>query len=98
MEFKGTKGDLLLKECYYSLPVLKIENAKREVFAIVPMKDNFMNRFGEEMYNAKLICKAPEMLELLSEIFTSIEYDEISEQTDYYKEKIQKLINEATNI
>lgn len=94
MEFKGTKGKLIIKECYYSNPILSIENDNKEVFATVPMRDSSMHRFEYEMYNALLISKASEMLEMLIEIKDQME----DGRTYITKDDISNLIKSATEL
>jgi hypothetical protein len=88
MEFKGTKGKWsFVAGNPNQLTVVKIGDAHEFELEI-----NGKNRIEEEVANALLISKAPEMLEMLKMLAN--DYD-----TPYYTvEKINKLISEATEL
>lgn len=102
MEFKGTKGKFSVKTCYYSKPIIKIENENREVFAVVPFRDNYVHLHSYEMSNALLISKAPEMLEMLVKIKSFIDDNKdknyMIELLNREVSDLEQLIKQATEL
>ncbi len=92
MEFKGTKGK------WYRVKVEKTDYMSERNEVCYGDDGECVAEFIENDYDALLISKAPEMLELLSEILISITVGEISETTQYYKNKLEQLIKEATEL
>lgn len=97
MEFKGTKGKWIIK---YSDRDNSYDVVTKESFIA-----STLNASNESKINALLISKAPEMLEMLKEIFKLINNNYDSEP-ELMKElgfddklfvKIEQLINSATN-
>jgi len=86
MEFKGTKGDWKLKGNEIHCNNLLVGYATNSFFR------NSIND-TEAKYNAQLISKAKEMLEMLQNVL-----DNVSEEYSKLKEDIEKLIEEATKI
>lgn len=88
MEFKGTKGNWKVDE-YNNVSV-----GYNEIAFLNSSTPNLESRA-----NAKLISKAPEMLEMLKILIQDIEEEgNYSRQTGYDLEEAKNLINEATNV
>lgn len=51
--------------------------------------------YEEAKANAKLISKAPEMLEKLTEIITALEHKTFKVHENYFKQTIEQLIKES---
>jgi hypothetical protein len=85
-EFKGTKG----KWSYIAgdinkLTVIKIGNAHE-----IELEINVKNRINEEIANALLISKAPEMLDMLKDIKDYLGSDK--------RQEVEQLIKQATEL
>lgn len=101
MEFKGTKtkwnkirtmGNKQDKDCFYK--IIKDENNR----TIAEAKGINYGISNEEcIYNALLISKAPEMLEVLKQISNKIEEGKAL-QLNLWDNKIKILIEQATKI
>jgi hypothetical protein len=89
MEFKGTKGKWLVKE----------HNAFSGEYYL-RTKDNDVE-VEEDKYNALLISKAPEMLEMLNDLHGRIDFSWEawgSNEGIELSNKIKQLIKEATEL
>lgn len=95
--FKGEKGKLKVKICYYSKPLIKIENESREVFAEIPFIDNYVHLYGYEMANAQLISCAPELLDFISRISGEMLRNDFVLDEKWY-DQAQQIIEKATTI
>lgn len=108
MEFKGTKGEwfvgqVVLQDGVDSLVVSPVNQVKydkgyRLICDISPME----NHDDEDIANAQLISKAPEMLDMLKELISH--YEDIIKQ-DFSPfalrsdiDKAREIIKEATNV
>ncbi len=91
MEFKGTKGKWFITE--NGLSVSSIANKKHIHDGTICRFHTGVYDYENYKYNALLISKAPEMLEMLNEVLTS-EYV----KGRVLKELIKKLIKEATGL
>ena len=97
MEFKGTKGK-------WSFEYDNSDNSPTEWYDILSEKGlvlsrNYNNRdFQEEEMraNALLISKAPEMLEIISELLKELEFHGYRHSTTIYN--ANELIKEATTL
>lgn len=88
MEFKGTKGKWVLLTGYKSCGV-SIGNRSTMVFS---------NDCEEDLANALLISKAPEMLDMLNKINITISiHGKIDSETELHYQ-VQQLIKETTEI
>jgi hypothetical protein len=88
MEFKGTKEKWeLLKDNYFC----EIQT-KKPLKSICAINSNL----EEYLYNALLISKAPEMLDMLNELLKELEFHGFNNSTAIYKAK--QLIKEATEL
>lgn len=86
MEFKGTKGNWEVITCDYDLnKSVFLENTEQEICTISSKAHN-------QMYDALLISKAPEMLVMLKDIF---ENEYVNGYTYY---KLEQLIKQATEL
>lgn len=94
-EFKGTSGTWsVLGEKYFTIES-KVQHERHIVPIVTIATVNSSFRPTEEAKaNAKLISKAPEMLELLKALLTIYHTNDV--MTSYDFEKIEKLIKEAT--
>jgi threonine synthase len=92
MEFKGTKGKWYLQE--FTDAYTNIIRVKTETSDAIYLGSSSQNPNPEYRYNALLISKAPEMLEMLKELKDRLEYynDTVSVN------EIEQLIKEATEL
>ncbi len=90
-EFKGTKGKWFVRKYDFSTNVLTTEmNALgNESICFLNSKSDF-----NDEANALLISKAPEMLEMLKDILSSMR----GENFNISENEIEQLIKEATNV
>jgi hypothetical protein len=94
MEFKGTKGKWsFVAGNPNQLTVVKIGNAHEFELEI-----NGKNRIKEEIANALLISKAPEMLEMLNEAVNVLRDGMRTNSKKELADKIEQLIKEATEL
>lgn len=100
MEFKGTKGKWDVGEIdptrvWSDDPKTCIAWSTNEA----QNRDFYIDKGLEEMkYNAKLISKAPEMLEMLKELLIDVEEINIPSSMNDTVSRLKKLIEEATKI
>ena len=100
MEFKGTKG----KWRKFQLPNgnMKITCDDWREFAEIEFKhwQNTEERRKQCLYNALLISKAPEMLELINEFYLMCIQKTFptEHELEYMAEKAEKLIKESTEL
>lgn len=93
MEFKGTKGDWIV-QCIdlYDYKSLSIgSQSENTVIALCYIPNKEIEQ--EQKANAKLISKAPEMLEMLKDVLTTAQSGNMVEAY-----KIEELINSATEL
>lgn len=106
MKFKGTSGKWDLFQDYdhaYSQKVLNISNWTDGCMATIWTGKDRDEEIPEEIKsNALLISKAPEMLEMLKDVFELLNpvTDEQGVKESYYQlmPKIEQLIKEATEL
>ena len=100
MDFKGTRG----KWRKFQLPNgnMKITCDDWREFAEIEFKhwQNTEERRKQCLYNALLISKAPEMLELINEFYLMCIQKTFptEHELEYMAEKAEKLIKEATEL
>jgi len=83
-EFKGTKG---------KWEVTTSGEYSGEYYLTA---DKFAPTFGEDIANAQLISKAPELLDTVNELLELLSFHGYNNSTEIYKAK--ELIKEATEI
>ena len=95
MGFKGTKGEWRK----FQLPNgnMKITSDSWREFAEIEFNhyQNTEERRRECLYNALLISKAPDMLEMLIELYNHLEGEN---HKDIYVEKLETIIKQATEL
>ena len=95
MEFKGTKGKWKFERHTHPLAGYLILNDNDCQLAIAD--NDYIKNINQCKYNALLISKAPEMLEMLKNILWAVENSNI--EADVISiEELEKLIKEATEL
>ena len=88
MEFKGTKGKWEKVTANWDLDqCVFIEDTEKKICDIKSLSHN-------AIYDALLISKAPEMLEMLNRIVYNLE----NEECPFDEDEIKQLIKEATEL
>ena len=98
MEFKGTKGKWsigVVPEYNDTLKSAMIEIQTNSVW-VCKIQNNGIIQLEEGNYNALLISKAPEMLEMLKIML--VEFKATDVRTGAIKEDLQQLIKQATEL
>jgi len=108
MEFKGTKGEWGIKTNDYYIDVSNVSEEEKKVFtcSIHLTKERSFLKFEadslceENLANALIISKAPEMLELLQKISLSLQmFDPPTKEIALvWSEEIDTLIKSATEL
>jgi len=95
MEFKGTKGKWKIKDIKSTLET-EINSSEYRIAKVKHYKGkNFNDPIEKEAKaNALLISKAPELLEMISELLKELEFHGYRHSTTIYN--AQNLIKEAT--
>jgi hypothetical protein len=93
MEFKGTKGKWELQNKTPYTKVIYCYKSNAEIARV--FEEGFINKSQMEA-NALLISKAPEMLEMLKNMYSK--YQEKGHLLDVSPSAIERLIKEATEI
>ena len=91
-QFKGTKGEWLIDP----LNTISIIDSSGDLMSQLICQINGKWDKEEKKANAILISKAPEMLEMISELLKELEFHGYRHSTTIYN--AQNLINEATEI
>ena len=97
-EFKGTKGPWVVypTDSVKSHLDIAVNSEKSNCICWVYSKSDYMELNGKA--NAKLISKAPEMLEMLKKLSERLEINAINEEDDSLVLQANNLINEATSL
>jgi hypothetical protein len=99
MEFKGTKGKWVMHKTHdvkYEQPVYEIDDDSTTEFVTIWSGVNIGEEIPEEIRaNALLISKAPELLDMLKDIYQMGIGAVLSEQ---HIEAIEQLIKESTDL
>jgi hypothetical protein len=98
-EFKGTKGKWKLRNEHN---LIFVESPKEEIkqpYGQEILADDYFNE-EEKIYDALLISKAPEMLEMLKDLGGIFDKYSVDFESEFfkYKEPIQQLIKSATEL
>lgn len=89
--FKGTKGNWIIKSTSYNRSWINISSDKGIIARTFFGEEEPIVNEVEAEANAKLIANAPEMLEMLEKVLYNI-----SEENFTIKEEIEQLIKKAT--
>ncbi len=100
MEFKGTQGKWEVS-IYNPHGRVQVNLGELKGHLDIWYHNGHSMTREEAYYNALLISKAPEMLEMLKEILDTVDWSDnvwVNLEGGYIENKIEKLIKEATEI
>lgn len=96
-KFKFTKEKWYITE--NGLSVSNVEKKESISHGTICRLHTGIDDYDNYTYNALLISKAPEMINLMADILECLDYNEMDEDNQsYYKQKLINLIKEATTL